>query len=84
MIADFERVSIVCALALLTRVRNVWLRPVIEFTYSYAIHEKIAVRAISFFQEKFDVEFTRQAVHFSIRFRLKSVCTPQPRVMRPY
>ena len=49
MIPDFERVSIV------------WFRPIIQFTYSYAIHEKIAVRAISVFQEKFDVKFTRQA-----------------------
>ena len=39
---------------------------VIEFTYSYAIHEKIAVRAISVFQEEFDVEFSRQAVTFSV------------------
>ena len=84
MIADFERVSIACALALLTRVLNVWFRPVIESTYSYAIHEKSAVRAISVFQEKFDVEFTRQAVHFSIQFCLKLVCTPQQRVMRAY
>ena len=52
MIADFERVSIVCALSLITRVLNVWFRPVIEFTYSDAIHEKIAVHAISVFQEK--------------------------------
>ena len=70
MIADFERVSIVCALALLTGVLNFWFRPVIEFTYSYAIHEKVAVRAISIFQEKFDVEFTRQDVNFSIQFCL--------------
>ena len=84
MIADFERVSIVCALALLTRVLNVWFRPIIEFTYSYAIHEKIAVCAISVFQEKFDVEFTRQAVIVSIQFCLKLVCTPQQRVMRAY
>ena len=73
MIADFERVSIVSALALLTRVLNLWFRPVIEFTYSYAIHKKIAVRAISVFQEKFDVEFTRQAVNFSLQFSLKLV-----------
>ena len=59
MIAHFERVSIVCALALLTRVLNVWFCAVIEFTFSYAIHEKIAVCAISVFQEKVDVEFTR-------------------------
>ena len=65
MIAHFERVSIVCALALLTRVLNVWFCPVIEFTYSYAIHEKIAVRAISVFQEKFDVEFTPQIFLYS-------------------
>ena len=39
---------------------------VIEFTYSYAIHEKIAVHAILVFQEEFDVEFTRQAVTFSV------------------
>ena len=81
MIADFERV---CALALLTRVLNVWFRPVIEFTYSYAIHEKIAVRAISAFQEKFDVEFNRQAVKLSLQICLKLVCTPQQRVMRAY
>ena len=65
MIADFKSVSIVRALALLTRVLNVWFRAVIEFTYSYAIPEKIAVHAISVFQEKFDVKFTRQAVNFS-------------------
>ena len=68
MIADLARVSIVCALALLTRILNVWFRPVIESTYRYAIHEKIAVRAISVFQEKFNLEFTRQAVYFSIQF----------------
>ena len=84
MIADFKRVSIVCALALLTRVLNVWFRPIIEFTYSYAIDEKVAVRAISVFQEKFDVEFTRQFVNYSIQFCLKLVCTPQQRVMRAY
>ena len=84
MIADFERVSIVCALALLTRVLKVWFSPVIEFTYSYATHEKMAVRAISVFEEKFDVEFTRQAVNSSIQFCLKLVCTPQQRVMRAY
>ena len=79
MRADFERV---CALTLLTRVLNVWFRP--EFTYSYAIQEKIAVRAISVFPEKFDVEFTRQAVHFSTQFCLKLVCTSQQLVMRAY
>ena len=73
MIADLERVSIACALALLTRVLNDWFRLVIETTYSGAIHEKIAVRAISVFQEKFDLEFTRQAVYFSIQFCLKFV-----------
>ena len=73
MIADLERVSMACALALLTRVVNVWFRPVIESTYRYAIHEKIAVQAISIFQEKFDLEFTRQAVYFSIQFCLRFV-----------
>ena len=68
MIADFESVSIVWALALLTKVLNICFGPVIEFTYSYAIHEKVAVPAISVFQEKLDVEFTRQAVNFSIQF----------------
>ena len=68
MIADFEKV---CALAMRTRVLNVWFRLVIEFSCSYAIHEKIAVRAISVFQEKFDVEFTRQAVN--LQFSLKMV-----------
>ena len=72
MLADFKRVSIVRALALLTRVLNVWFRAVIEFTYRYAIHEKIAAH----------VEFTRQAVNFSVQFCLKLVCTPQQRVMR--
>ena len=70
MIADFKRG---CALALLTRVLNVWFRPIIEFTYSYAIHGKITVRAISVVQEKFDVQFTRQAIHFSLQFSLKLV-----------
>ena len=84
MIADFQRVSIVCALALLTKVLNVCFGPVIEFTYSYAIHEKVEVRAISVFQEKLDVEFTRQAVNCSIQFCLKLVCTPQQRVMHSY
>ena len=65
MIADFKSVSIVPALALLTRVLNVWFRAVIKFTYNYVIHEKIAVGAISVFQEKFDVKFTRNAVNFS-------------------
>ena len=68
MKAHFERVSIVNALALLTRVLNVWFCAVIEFTYSYTIHENIAVRAISFFQEKVDVEFTREAVIFLYSF----------------
>ena len=40
MIAEFKRVSIVRSLALLTRVLNVWLRALIEFTYSYATREK--------------------------------------------
>ena len=50
--ADFERVSIVCALAGATdKNTKRCFRPVIEFTfYSYAIQEK----------------FTRQAVNFSI------------------
>ena len=84
MIAHFERVSIVCALALLTRVLNVWFCAVIEFTYSYAFHDKIAVRAISVFQEKVDVEFTRQALNCSIQLYLRLVCTLQQRVMRAY
>ena len=84
VIVEFERISIVCVLALLTSVLNVWFRPVIEFTYSDAIHEKIAVHAISVFQEKFDVEFTRQSVNFSILFCPRLVCTPQQRVMRAY
>ena len=65
MIADFKSVSIVSALALLTRVLNVWFRAVIKFTYNYVIHEKIAVGAISVFQKKFDVKFTRKAVNVS-------------------
>ena len=44
----------------------------------------MSVRAISVFQEKFDVELTRQAVNFSVQFCLKLVCTPQQRVMRAY
>ena len=34
--SDFERVSILCAQI----IQNVWFRPVIEFTFSYAIQEK--------------------------------------------
>ena len=37
---DFERVLIVCALARLTKVQNVWFCPVIEFIFSYAIQGK--------------------------------------------
>ena len=85
MIANFEKVSIVCALALLTRVLTVWFRPVIEITYSYAIYQKTAVRAISVFQKKFGLEFTRQAVNFSIQFLpkagLHATATPNARIL---
>ena len=64
----------------LTKIQNVCFHPVIEFTFSYAIQENYTacwvnstlkffaakIRGISVFRVKFNVEFTRQAVQFSI------------------
>ena len=46
--ADFERVSIFCALARLTKVQNVCFRQITEFTFSYAIQEKFTKKFIKF------------------------------------
>ena len=54
---DFERVSFICALARLTKIENVWF---CSGGFSYAI------RLISVFRVKFNEEFTRQTVNFSI------------------
>jgi len=54
---DFERVPFICALARLTKIENVWF---CSGGFSYAI------RLISVFRVKFNEEFTRQTVNFSI------------------
>ena len=46
--ADFERIFIVSALARLTKVQNIWFRPVIEFIFRYAIEAKFTAWRVSF------------------------------------
>ena len=59
---DFERISIVYALARLAKIENVWF-----CSDALAMRFKFAIRGISFFQVKFNMEFTRHAVNFSIK-----------------
>ena len=74
---DLERISNVCALARLTKIENVCFS---SGGFSYAIQEKLAAWRVNSTQNftwktdiaritqvKFNVEFTRQAVIFSIK-----------------
>ena len=56
---DFKRVSFIYALARLTKIENVWFE---------------AIRAILDFRVKFNEEFTRQAVNFSIELFWNFYC----------
>ena len=62
---DFERVSFICALARLTKIENVWFCSG-GFSYAIQISREKPICDISRFRVKFNVEFTRQAVKFSI------------------
>ena len=60
---DFERVSIDCALVRFTKIENVYFwsggKPI----------SHSSLRDIGFFRVKFNVEFTRQAVNFTIKLK---------------
>ena len=72
---DFKRVSFIYALARLTKIENVWF---CSGGLSYAIQEKFTAwrvnstlnstrkTDIALIAKRFNVEFTRQAVNFSI------------------
>ena len=65
---DFKRVSFIYALARLTKIENVWFY---SGGLSYAIQEKFTAWRVNStlnftFRVAFNVEFTRQAVNFSI------------------
>ena len=45
--ADFERLFIICALAWLTKVQNIWFRLVIEFIFRYVIEANFTAWRVS-------------------------------------
>ena len=75
---DFKRVSFIYTLARLIKIENIWFAQVAQaMRFHVKFHLKNAIRAISVFRVKFNVEFTCQAVNFSIILQATSIVWSQ-------